>query len=73
MRALRWVVLAIVLAGAGAAGYHHVRNPEHLTLDAAARRAAQAQSPGAFVTLTDGVTHYEMAGPADGRVAVLVH
>ncbi|NYE61488.1 pimeloyl-ACP methyl ester carboxylesterase [Duganella sp. 1224] len=73
MQALRWAVLAIALAGVGGAGYYHVRNPEHLTLDDAARRAAQAQSPGAFVTLSDGVTHYEMAGPANGRVAVLVH
>lgn len=73
MKALRWAVLALVLAGLGAAGYYHVRNPEHLTLDAAARRDAQVQSSGAFVTLTDGVTHYEMAGPATGRVAVLVH
>ncbi len=73
MKALRWAVLALVLAGLGAAGYYHARNPEHLTLDAAERRAAQAQSAGAFVTLTDGVTHYETAGPATGRVAVLVH
>jgi pimeloyl-ACP methyl ester carboxylesterase len=73
MRALRWAVLAVVLTGAAGAGYYHARNPEHLTLDAATRRAAQAQAPGAFVTLSDGVTHYEMAGPADGRVAVLVH
>lgn len=69
MQALRGVALALLLAGLGAAGYYHVRNPEHLTLDAAARQ----QAPGAFVRLGDGVTHYQVAGPADGRVVVLVH
>jgi pimeloyl-ACP methyl ester carboxylesterase len=37
------------------------------TLDAAAR----AEAPGRFVRLTDGATHYEMAGPDTGRVVVL--
>jgi pimeloyl-ACP methyl ester carboxylesterase len=69
MKALRWAVLAPVLAGLGAAGYYQLRNPEHLTLDNAARQ----QASGAFVQLSDGYTHYEVAGPADGRVAVLVH
>ncbi|MRW83197.1 alpha/beta fold hydrolase [Pseudoduganella sp. FT26W] len=69
MKTLRWILLAVLLAGAGATGYYYHKNPEHLTLDAAARQ----QAPGTFVTLSDGVTHYEMAGPADGRVAVLVH
>ncbi|MGI5127977.1 alpha/beta fold hydrolase [Pseudonocardia sp. CA-107938] len=27
---------------------------------------------GSFITLSDGVTHYELAGPADGELAVLV-
>lgn len=38
-------------------------------LDAAAR----ADAPGGFVKLTDGVTHYELAGPADGPIVVLIH
>ncbi|MYN26215.1 alpha/beta fold hydrolase [Duganella levis] len=71
MKALRLVVLVLVLAGVGAAGYYYIRNPESQTLNAVARRDAQA--PGAYVTLGDGVTHYEVAGPDNGRVAVLVH
>jgi pimeloyl-ACP methyl ester carboxylesterase len=71
MKVLRALLILIVLAGASAAGYHHYKNPEKRTLDAAARAAAAA--PGAYLTLGDGVTHYEAAGPADGRVAVLVH
>ncbi|NPV67613.1 MAG: alpha/beta hydrolase [Anaerolineae bacterium] len=29
--------------------------------------------PGQFVTLPDGVTHYELTGPEDGQVVVLIH
>ncbi|TFW14905.1 alpha/beta fold hydrolase [Duganella callida] len=71
MKALGRTVLVLALAGIAAAGYYQYRNPEHQQLDDAARR--QAAAPGAFAALSDGVTHYEMAGPADGRVAVLVH
>lgn len=71
MKALRALAITILLAAGCATAYYHYQNPEQLTLDADARAAAPA--PGAFVTLGDGVTHYEAAGPADGRVAVLVH
>ena len=57
----------LTIAGAGVA--YVVRNPETRTLDASARAGA----PGQFVTLSDGVTHYESLGPDTGRVAVLVH
>jgi pimeloyl-ACP methyl ester carboxylesterase len=69
MRYLRWLVVVVVVVGAGAAGFYRYRNPERLTLDDAAR----AHVPGAFVQLGNGVTHYEVAGPANGRVALLVH
>jgi len=38
-------------------------------LDETVRREA----PGAFIALPDGVTHYELAGPPDGRPVVLIH
>jgi pimeloyl-ACP methyl ester carboxylesterase len=31
------------------------------------------QADGSFVTLTDGVTHYELGGPENGNPVVLVH
>jgi pimeloyl-ACP methyl ester carboxylesterase len=71
MKVLRWLLILIVLAGGGAAGYYHHKNPEKHTLDDGARAAAAA--PGAYAALNDGATHYEAAGPANGRVAVLVH
>ncbi|MEO7988458.1 MAG: alpha/beta hydrolase [Chryseolinea sp.] len=44
-------------------------NTELLTLDEAARKNAS----GSFVQLSDGITHYELAGPDSGKVVVLVH
>jgi len=71
MKALRWLLIILVLAAGGAAGYYRYVNPEQRTLDDQARNSAGA--PGAFVALTDGITHYEAAGPVNGRVALLVH
>lgn len=34
---------------------------------------ARAGLPGEFVTLPDGVTHYEIAGPEDGQPVILIH
>lgn len=42
---------------------------EQQELNEEARHAA----PGKFVTLTDGVTHYVEAGPAEGTPLVLIH
>ena len=49
------------------AGLYAVLDSERLDLDAAAR----ATAPGQFARLSDGYTHYELAGPADGRFVVL--
>jgi pimeloyl-ACP methyl ester carboxylesterase len=42
---------------------------EKRTLDSESR----ASLPGQFVTLSDGVVHYELSGPENGSVVVLVH
>jgi len=42
---------------------------EPLSLDETTREGL----PGSFVKLPDGVVHYEMAGPPDGPVVVLIH
>lgn len=60
------VALAALVSGAG---LYFKRNPEVATLDDAARRGA----PGKFVRLSDGMTHYDVAGPDTGRPIVLVH
>lgn len=42
---------------------------ESLILGAEARSSA----PGEFIELSDGIVHYEMAGPSSGQTVVLVH
>ncbi|WP_103343228.1 alpha/beta fold hydrolase [Amycolatopsis sp. CA-126428] len=47
---------------------YFVASDEDRRLDAATRRTLR----GGFVALSDGVTHYELTGPAHGALAVLV-
>jgi pimeloyl-ACP methyl ester carboxylesterase len=66
----RWIdliVVTVVLLAAPVALYS-LADPEKLDLNEAVRRA----TPGEFVRLSDGYTHYEIAGPAMGHVVVLV-
>ena len=42
---------------------------ENRELDESARKSAG----GSFVALTDGITHYELGGPENGKPVVLVH
>ena len=69
MRAGRIALIVLVLLFASAFAYSAYKNPEHASLDAAARAGVSGQ----FVSLPNGVTHYEVAGPDTGRVVVLVH
>lgn len=69
MKPRNLVIAPLAVAAAVLAAVCDIRNPERLDLDATARRAA----PGRFVTLGDGVTHYDVTGPATGRRVVLVH
>ena len=50
-------------------GWYVVRNPESRRLDAQVRDSAG----GSYATLSDGITHYQVSGPADGTPVVLVH
>ena len=68
-KAIRGILVVVAAFGAAAVGYYAYQNPEARALDADARVGA----PGAFVALTGGTTHFEVAGPETGRVAVLVH
>jgi pimeloyl-ACP methyl ester carboxylesterase len=67
----RLALLGTLLAGTilASGSYYVARNPERTTLDAVVRQAAGGQ----YVTLSDGVTHYDISGPADGPEVVLVH
>src|ERR1700733_6556337 len=65
-----WLTAAIVALSAVSWGLYVYANPELLDLDASAR----ARMPGQFAKLSDGYTHYDIGGPAEGnggRVVVL--
>jgi len=68
-RLLRVVVLVLLVLLISAVGYAAWRDPEHLVLNDEARAAA----PGKTLKLSQGATHYEVAGDDTGRVVVLVH
>lgn len=68
-RLLRIILLTLILVVVVAFGVRKWKDPEVATLDESTR----AGVPGEFVRLSDGVTHYEVAGPDTGRVVVLVH
>jgi len=65
----RWliVLVSLIVLAAGLAALYRYSDPERLDLDDAVRRT----TPGQFVRLTDGFTHYELGGPPTGRVVVL--
>ena len=60
-------VVAILVLVAAPVALYSLADPEKLELDESVRRA----TPGQFVRLTDGSTHYEIAGPPGGHVVVL--
>jgi pimeloyl-ACP methyl ester carboxylesterase len=69
MRLRKLIVAPIALVAACIAALYATQNPERADLDAAARQGV----PGRFVTLGDGVTHYDVAGPDSGQRVLLVH
>jgi pimeloyl-ACP methyl ester carboxylesterase len=72
MKSLKIILisLAVVVVIAFAInGLFLIADTELYTLDEAARKNVS----GSFVQLTDGITHYELAGPDTGKVVVLVH
>jgi pimeloyl-ACP methyl ester carboxylesterase len=62
-----WLLTAVVAVVGLLWGFYLDADPEALALDPTTR----AGMSGQFAKLTDGVTHYELGGPADGRVVVL--
>ncbi len=59
-----FALIAVLLAGS----YGYFVNQKE-ALDDTARKSATGQ----FIKLSDGVVHYEIAGPATGQVVVLIH
>ena len=68
-RFVRGAFIALVILAALLASPYLFLNQEKQTLDAAAR----AGTPGEFIALSAGTTHFEWSGPDDGQVVVLIH
>lgn len=66
----RSIVPAVTIVGlvAASVALYSFADPERRDLDDSVRRA----TPGQFVRLTDGYTHYEIAGPPAAHLVVLV-
>jgi pimeloyl-ACP methyl ester carboxylesterase/glyoxylase-like metal-dependent hydrolase (beta-lactamase superfamily II) len=63
------LVVLVALAGVALFVLLQRADTEFLVLDEEARELA----PGLFVELSDGWTHYDVAGPESGQVVILVH
>jgi pimeloyl-ACP methyl ester carboxylesterase len=63
------LVTVVILAFIVLAILYFKNNTEVKTLSEGERKKAT----GSFIQLTDGITHYELAGPDTGRLVVLVH
>lgn len=67
MRFLKWSLILVICLALAAFAAYRAKDPERRTIDDEARKGA----PGHFVRLSQGVTHYEIAGPDSGPVVVL--
>ena len=66
----RWVagiIISLLVVVGGLWAIYSYADPEKLELDQAVRESV----PGNFVLLSKGYTHYEIGGPANGRIVVL--
>jgi pimeloyl-ACP methyl ester carboxylesterase len=69
MKVFRRALLTLVGLLVAAAAWLRGRDPESITLDARARTGVEGQ----WLTLRDGVTHYQLSGPDSGARVLLVH
>jgi pimeloyl-ACP methyl ester carboxylesterase len=67
MKLPRIIAMAVLLLCLAAVITYRMKDPEQRRLGDGARQEA----PGRFISLADGDTHYEAAGPDTGRVVVL--
>jgi len=67
------VAMALVAFLAGSVAYFCVNYDRHDHETKVLTDDVRRHASGSFLLLSDGFTHYEMAGPVDGRTVVLVH
>ncbi len=67
MRFFRWIAAGLLVIAVSATIAFRLADPEQLDITPTVRSLV----PGRFAHLSDGFTHYELAGPANGDVVVL--
>ena len=72
-RILRIVGVAVLSSLAAACLYFAVNCARHNVERDEITDAVRQNAAGNFVRLSDGFTHYELAGPEGGRTVVLIH
>ena len=65
----KWLSAFLALLIILLAGIYHILDPENSELNETVR----ARLGGTYIRLSDGITHYKLEGPDDGKVVVLVH
>jgi pimeloyl-ACP methyl ester carboxylesterase len=73
MRILRIVGVVVLASAASMCLYLAVTCAQHNVEHEELTDAVQQNASGSFVLLSDGFTHYELAGPENGRTVVLIH
>ena len=64
-----WVIAFIAILLIVLVGIYYGLDPEKKSLDEGERK----KLGGTYIKLSDGITHYKLSGPVDGKVVVLVH
>ncbi len=66
---LKWLLVCLALLIVSLVGIYFFLNPEKNELNEITRK----RLGGTYVKLSDGITHYKLEGPIDGKTVVLVH
>lgn len=73
MRILKWFGIGLVVLLLAILGYVFVAHQQNFVESERLNIETRAAAPGQFIELTSGFTHYELSGPENGPVVVLVH
>ena len=69
IKTFRILIIILLLVSLGLTVTYLITNPESKTLDDQARLGTS----GEYISLSQGITHYEMTGPDSAETVVLVH
>lgn len=65
----KWLAVILVVISILLTGVYYLLDPENKELNERERK----KLGGTYIKLTDGITHYQLSGAAEGELVVLVH